>query len=49
VYVWLDNFWFHSGVTPPSPLCGAWQKVHPKLPGVVTDDPLDTVKLCIPS
>jgi hypothetical protein len=22
-YDWFDSVWFHNGVTPPKPLCGA--------------------------
>src|SRR5205807_1549393 len=33
---------------PPIPLCGAWQNVHPRLPWVVTDEPLPSERLCMP-
>src|SRR5260370_30953923 len=49
VYVCEDSVWFHSGVTPPNPLCGAWQNVQPRPPPVVTEEPLPGDMLCIPS
>ena len=49
VYTLVESCWFHSGVFPPTPECGAWQyRQEADSPPLTGEIPLG-VKSCAPN